>query len=73
MGKSDLSQFFDVNDILTFWSNISASKRRGLGQKKGYFFLGSEFSFLIVMINSGASDYVSITITILENGWIQIS
>jgi len=40
-------------DILTLFENITDSEQQGLGEKNGYFFLGSEFSFLIVMVNSG--------------------
>ena len=32
-GKSDISQVFQVDDILTLSEDITASERRGLGEK----------------------------------------
>ena len=43
---SDISQVFEVDDIFTLSEDITASELRGLGEKNGYSFLGSEFSFL---------------------------
>ena len=50
-GSSDISQVFGVYDILTLSDGITGSERRGLGEKNGYHFLCSEFSFLIETLN----------------------
>jgi len=42
---SDISQDFEVDDILTLSGDITVFDRRGLGEKNGYSFLGPEFSF----------------------------
>ena len=51
---SDISKIFEVDDILTLPEDMTASERRGLAEKNGYSFLGSEFSFLIVVFTFGA-------------------
>ena len=70
---SDISQVFEVDDILTLSEDITAYDRWGLGEKNGYPFLCSEFNLLIVTCNFEAKDFLMITITILKNGGIPVS
>ena len=71
MAHSDISQVFEADDTLTLPVDITASERRGPGEKNGYSFLGTEFIFLIAVFNCGTSDLITITMTILENNRIQ--
>ena len=43
---SDISQVFQVDDILTLSENITASERRGLGEKTGILSLAPSSVFL---------------------------
>jgi len=58
---SDISQVFDVDDIMILAGDITASERRGFGEKYGYFLLGFEFSFLIEIYTFGTPHFISIS------------
>jgi len=59
-----------MDDTLTLPVDITAPERRGLGEKTGHPFLGSEFSFLVAY-KIWPLDLLLISGRNLQNRWIE--